>query len=421
MKKLAVTILFLAAACAAAHAQPAPTPQPKADASDASANALRQKTFEKTWETVRDKFYDPNFNGVDWKAVRERYAPRVASVKSDAELYDLLKEMLAELKVSHMEIITPEVLKQLKMPPVTTGLGLRKVEGRLVVMRVLPGSSAERAGVRPGFAVSKIDGAELKDLDDALVHLHGAPGTKVAVTFLVERDEAREITLERTALGPGEIERTDFGHGISLYSLFDARRLEGGIGYISFTQFIPALDKKIGEALDSMQDAPGLILDLRGNGGGEDTVAIRLAGHLFDKPTQLMITRTRKGDDLYYRTRPSKSPYLGPVVILVDGGSGSASEQLTAGLQEAGRAYVIGTRTEGDDMDADLAQLPTGAYLVYAAGQPRTPKGVVIEGRGVRPDLEVNLTRAGLLGGDDAQLGAAIQYIKNHQTTKGTH
>ena len=217
MKKLAVTILFLAAACAVANAQPAPTPQPKADASDASANALRQKTFEKTWETVRDKFYDPNFNGADWKAVRERYAPRAASVKSDAELYDLLKEMLAELKVSHMEIITPEDLKQLKMPPVTTGLGLRKVDGRLVVMRVLPGSSAERAGVRPGFAVTKIDGAELNDLDDALVKLHGPPGTKVAVTFLGERDEARAITLERTALSPGEIERTDFGHGISLY------------------------------------------------------------------------------------------------------------------------------------------------------------------------------------------------------------
>jgi C-terminal processing protease CtpA/Prc len=75
---------------------------------------------------------------------------------------------------------------------------------------------------------------------------------------------------------------------------------------------------------------------------------------------------------------------------------------------------VRDNKTEGDDMDADLVKLPTGAYLIYAAGQPRTPKGVVV-GRGVIPDLEVNLTRAGLLRGEDAQLDAALQYIQ----TKG--
>jgi carboxyl-terminal processing protease len=420
MKNFVITILFLAAACAVAVAQPASPLQPKTEAADSGSPALRQKTFEKTWEIVRDKFYDPNFNGVDWDKVRERYAPQVAAVKTDEELYKLLNRMLGELKISHMGVVTPDALKQSGAPPVTTGLGISNVEGRLVVARVLPGSSAERAGVRPGFVVLKVGGEEVKDLDDALDKLGGGPNTKVAVTFLGERDEARELTLERAPLQPSEVERTRFGD-FSLYALFEARRLEGGVGYIRFTQFIPALDKKLDEAFDSMQGAPGVIIDLRGNGGGEDSVAVKLAGHLFDKPTQLMVTRTRKGDDLYYRARPAKSPYLGPVAILVDGASGSASEQLTAGLQEAGRAYVIGTRTEGDDMDADLAKLPTGAYLIYAAGEPRTPKGVVVEGRGVIPDLEVNLTRAGLLRGEDAQLDAAIQYVKNRQTTKGSH
>jgi carboxyl-terminal processing protease len=94
---------------------------------------------------------------------------------------------------------------------------------------------------------------------------------------------------------------------------------------------------------------------------------------------------------------------------------------LTAGLQESGRAYVIGNTTAGDDMDADLEELPTGAYLLYAAGEPRTPKGVVVEGRGVIPDLEVNLTRAGLLRGEDAQLNAAVNYINSRSAAKGTH
>ncbi|MFL6257520.1 MAG: S41 family peptidase [Pyrinomonadaceae bacterium] len=414
MKKLLLTLLFLSVAHAAVAAQVAPK---KVDA----AAELRRKTFEKAWEIVRDKFYDPSFNGVDWNRTRERYAPLVAAAQTDAELYELLKRMLSELKVSHMGVVTPDALKQLTAPPVTTGLGIRMVEGQIVVMRVLKGSSAEREGVRPGFVVEQVGGAAVKDLDEALAKLHGAPNTKVVVKFLNERDELRELTLERMPLGRGEVERSKLAGDASLYALFEARRLEGGAGYIRFTSFIPALDKKIQEAVASMLDAPGLVIDLRGNGGGDDSVAINLANQLFDKPTQLMVTRTRKGEDFYYKAKPAKRPYLGPVVILVDGASGSASEQLAAGLQESGRAYIVGNVTAGDDMDAELEELPTGAYLIYASGLPHTPKGLVVEGRGVKPDLEVNLTRAGLLQGVDAQLDAALRYIRNQTTSKGSH
>ncbi len=161
-----------------------------------------------------------------------------------------------------------------------------------------------------------------------------------------------------------------------------------------------------------MKDAPGIIIDLRGNGGGDDDVAIKMAGFLFDRETQLMITKTRRGDDFYYKAKPQKTQYVGKIAILVDELSGSASEQFAAGMQEAKRAVVIGKRTQGDDMDADLMKLPNGAYLIYAAGEPRTPKGVVIEGRGVIPDIQVNLTRKDLLAGRDTQLEAAIEYIK---------
>ena len=164
-----------------------------------------------------------------------------------------------------------------------------------------------------------------------------------------------------------------------------------------------------------MHDAPGLVIDLRGNGGGDDSVAIKMAGMLFDRKTQLMITRTRRGDDDYYQAKPQKNPFLGPVVILVDEGSGSASEQFAAGIQESGRAFVIGKTTMGEDMDADLTKLPTGAYMVYAYGLPRTPKGVIVEGRGVIPNAEVSLSRAELLKGNDSQLNAAIEYIQKQR------
>jgi C-terminal processing protease CtpA/Prc len=215
------------------------------------------------WETVRDKFFDPHFNGVDWNKTHERYSPQVASVKTDVELYRTITRMLGELRVSHMEIIPPDVIAQFNSPPVTTGLGLRSVEGQVVVLRVLP--SAERMGVRPGFVITSVDGEHVKDLDDALARLHGPADSRVRVGCLDEHDQARELSLDRSLLGSDEVERQKFGQ-LSVYALLEARRLDDGIGYIRFTSFIATLEKKLSAAVDSMRNAPGLIIDLRGNG-----------------------------------------------------------------------------------------------------------------------------------------------------------
>lgn len=340
---------------------------------------LRQKTFEKVWQTVNDKYFDAKFGGVDWRQVHERYAPQAAKVKTDAELHQLLNKMLGELKVSHMGILTPETLEKLKQPPTATGLSLREIENQIVVTRLIEDSSALEAGIRRGFVVKKIDGEPIKTLEDALLKLSGAPNTTLLLSYLNEKDELRKASLERRTLA--NTDKSKIVGGASFHALFEAKRLIDNIGYIRFSSFIAALNPKIEATIGSMKDAPGIIIDLRGNGGGDDDVAIKMAGFLFDRETQLMITKTRRGDDFYYKAKPQKTPYVGKIAILVDELSGSASEQFAAGMQEAKRAVVIGKRTQGDDMDADLVKLPNGAYLIYAAGEPRTPKGVVIEGR----------------------------------------
>lgn len=372
---------------------------------------IRKKAFEKIWRTVDEKYFDPNFGGVDWNSVRARYAPQVARTKTDAEFYDLMTRMLGEIKTSHLEILPPDAIAKLKAPGATTGLGLREIENRVVITRILENSSAARADLKIGFIITKIDGEAVKDLDGAKRKLSGKPNTTLRLSFLDERDAEREATLERIPLS--DADKGSLGGGLVLYALFNARRLPDNIGYLSFTNFIPFLNSRIASAIESFKDARGLIIDLRGNGGGDDDAAIKMANMLFDKKTQLMITKTRKGDDLYYKAKPAKNPFLRPVAILIDESSGSASEQFAAGMQESGRAFVVGKISAGEDLDADVAQLPGGALLIYPSGQPRTPKGVVVEGRGVIPDREVNLTRKGLLAGRDAQLDAAIEYIKN--------
>ncbi|MDQ3181822.1 MAG: S41 family peptidase [Acidobacteriota bacterium] len=377
-----------------------------------STPQIRQKTFEKIWKTVNEKFYDANFGGIDWKAAKMRYAPQVAQVKSDAEFYELMERMLGEFKVSHLEIITPDIITRLREPGATTGLGLREIENQVVIARLLDDSSAAKAGLRMGYVVTKINGEAVKNLDDAKRKLSGKPNTTLKLSYLNEADEERETILERTPLS--ESDRGNLGGGLYLYALFDSRRLDGNIGYVHFTNFLPFLSPRITAAIESFKDASGIIIDLRGNGGGDDGVALKMANMLFDKKTQLMITKTRKGDDFYYKAKPVKNPFLGRLAILIDEHSGSASEQIAAGLQESKRAVVIGKRSEGADLDADSVELPLGALLLYPYGQPRTPRGIVIEGRGVIPDREVYLTRKDLLIGRDAQLEAAIEYIKSN-------
>ncbi len=372
-----------------------------------TTSPIRQKTFEKVWQTVNERFYDPKFNGVDWNKVREIYAPRVSAVKSDSELYGLLNEMLSQLKVSHMVIITPDELQRLSGVPASTGLGLREIDNRTVVTRILENSSAAKAGLKPGYVVVKIDGEEVKNFDVANRKLKGAPNTTLRLSYLDEKDQLKEVTLERAVLSGAE--KGSLGAGLNISALFEAKRLENNIGYIRFSNFVDVISPQIKAAVESMKDAPGMIIDLRGNSGGDDEVGLKLANMFFERETVLMITKTRKGDDLSYKAKPEKSPFLGKVAILVDEFSGSESEQFSAGMQEAGRAFVIGKTTKGEDLDADVIKLPTGALLLYAQGLPQTPKGIIIEGRGVIPNKEVNLTRAELLA---AQLEAAIAYIK---------
>lgn len=376
-----------------------------------STPQIRQKTFEKVWKTVNEKYFDPNFGGVDWKVVHERYAPLAANAKTDAELHALLNRMLDEIKTSHLDVLTPETVARLKQPPVTVGFSMREIDNQVVITSLVENSSAAKAGLKTGFVVKKVDGEAVKNLADAQTRIAGAVNTALRLVYLDEKDDLREAVLER--LSSNDAEKANVGNGISVYVQFESKRLAGGIGYIRFNRFVASLNPKIEAAIGSMKDAPGIILDLRGNGGGDDSVAVKMAGLLFDKETQLMITKTRKGNEFYYKARPQKNPYLGKVVILVDERSSSASEQFAAGMQETGRAVVIGKTTRGSDLDASLTKLPTGAYLIYATGEPRTPKGVVIEGRGVIPNREVSLTREGLLAGRDGQLEAALENIKN--------
>lgn len=398
---------------------------------------VRKETFDIVWRTVKEKHFDPTLGGVDWDKVREQYAPLSAAAKTDTEFYDVLRQMLGELHQSHFNIIPPEaVVEDDSAQPKGGGIGidLRLVNGQALITHVDSNSTAANAGLRTGFIIERVDNSSVEQIaslfakskeSKAMVNLritrallariNGAPESTVRIGYLDERDEPREANIARERL-KGEMSQR-LGNFPPQYTEFEAKRLSDGIGYIRFNIFVMSLMDRIRSAIRGMSDAPGIIIDLRGNPGGVGGMSTGIAGVLEKEQTSLGTARMRSGHT-NFAVFPQAGAYLGPVVIITDGGSASTSEIFAGGMQELGRAVVVGERTTGAALPSIIQKLPTGALFQYAIGDFRTPRGTLIEGAGVAPDVEVKLTRSALLEGRDLQLEAAIEQIKRSKERK---
>jgi carboxyl-terminal processing protease len=410
-------------------------PSPAAITTDETRGAsdLRHQTFDVVWRTVKEKHFDPTLGGVNWDKVREKYEPRLAALADNNALYGLLQEMLGELHQSHFNIIPPEAITpdDVKEPP-TGGIGIdvRLIDGQVVVVHVEPQSTASAAGIKTGFIVTKVNDVTVAALLEkalkrkespswtnlrvsrgVMARINGEPDSSVTVKYLDERNREHEATLRRERLH-GEMSKK-LGNFPPQYTEFEARRLPGNIGYIRFNTFALNLMDKIRESVRAMNDTSGIIFDLRGNPGGVGGMASAIGGLLSDRPI-LLGTMKMRASEIKFQVFPQNNANLKPVVILIDASSGSTSEIFASGMQEVGRAIVVGERSIGAALPSTFVKLPTGALFQFAIGDFRTPKGILIEGRGVIPDVEVKWNRARLLEGRDTQLEEAMRQIQKH-------
>jgi carboxyl-terminal processing protease len=386
----------------------------------------RKEAFEKIWNEIHDHYYDASYNGVNWDEVHQRYAPLVEATKRDQEFYTLMSQMTSELHDAHTRFSSPEQWKNFRRQQgVTVGFSIDDVDGKTVVTYVIPGTEAAHAGIEPGMVVLRVDDMPLVERI-AEIQKRRLPSSSERAT--------RWFIYNRVFAGPADapvkvaLQRADgsaFEVNVRRQIYSDAPEvtthvLPSGNVYIRFDGFQHMITKQFREALQKFRDAPGLIVDLRRNGGGDLAVLLPIAGYFFGKKTLFAKDSTRTGKPLssyvglfklplqLYVGRPGEQIYSGPVVILVDAHSASSSEVFAAGMQDTMRAKVIGSQSCGCVLGiAKPRVMKGGGVLEMSEVLWFSPKGRKLEGTGIIPDELVAPTMFDLQRGRDAVLAAA--------------
>lgn len=345
------------------------------------------KVFWEAWGITQQNFVDP-------KALDPLRMTRGA-----------IKGMLDSLGDPHTGYVDPQLYKfeQADLEGAFDGIGAQVgiQNRRLTVIAPMEGSPAEKAGIRPGDLILQIDGKDTTSMSvaEAVSKIRGQRGTKVKLSLLHEGDKRpTEVEIVRDQIRLPSTTR---------------KILPGNIGYVRLAFFSEKVKDDLKPILESLVkgQVDGLVLDLRNNPGGLLDETISVASQ-FIKQGVVAYQVDKDGKKTEYPVRPGGIATDIPMVVLVNKGSASASEILAGAIQDAGRGVIIGEETFGKGSVNRFHELSDGSALYVTFARWLTPKGHLIEGKGLLPDIEVTLTDEDRQAGRDPQLDRALEYLK---------
>ncbi len=381
-----------------------------------------KEIVDEVWQVINRQYVDATFNGEDWRQVRNEFLDKEYSDKGQA--YEAVKEMLKRLNDPYTRFMDPEEFKSMQIDTSgeLTGVGIQITKEEetqnIVVISPIEDTPAAEAGIISKDIIRKVDGksTEGMELNDVVSLIRGKPGTEVTLT--IEREgNTQDYKLTRAKI---EI------HPVRA-RVENAPNL-GKIGYIRLVQFSGNATQEMKDAikLGEKENVSGYILDLRSNPGGLLYSSVEIARMFIDEG-RIVSTVDRVGEVDVHNANGSVLTKK-PIVVLVDGGSASASEILSGALQDYDRGVVVGTQTFGKGLVQSVRGLGDGSGLAVTVAKYLTPKGRDINKEGITPDIVYEMTeeerdvllkdrdKIGTI--DDAQFRKALEILSQKVAKK---
>ncbi len=309
----------------------------------------------------------------------------VEETNSKDLVYGAVKGMLETLD-PHSAFMPPSVYKEMQEETKGRfeGLGIEitSKEGVLTVVSPIEDTPAFRAGIQTGDQILKIDGESTKNLTlmDSVKRLRGPKGTKVTITIMREGfSKPREFTLTRDVIPIRSVR----------YEL-----MEKQYGYIRLSQFQEKTEGELDKAIKALESESkgaikGLILDLRNNPGGLLDQAVKVSDRFIESGLIVSMEGRREDQKMKFYAHPQGTIARYPLIVLVNGGSASASEIVAGAVQDHGRGILVGTQTFGKGSVQTIFPMKDGSGLRLTTAKYFTPNGRSIQAKGILPDIIV--------------------------------
>lgn len=340
-----------------------------------------------------------------WKLIKDEYL-RATTTKDQTMMYGAIDGLVKSLGDPNTNFFPPADSKKFEQDVSGNFGGIGAEIGikndQLIVIAPLKDSPAEKAGLRAQDKILKIGDKITNDMrvDDAVKLIRGEIGTKVVLTILRNGwTKPKEIPIVRQTI---QIPTLDY------------KMIENNIGYIRIRSFNENAPRLFFEASRDLlgKGITGMIIDLRNDPGGFLEVAVNIAGWFFEKGTPVAIEEFRSAPKDTFRSSGNGAYRPVPIVVLVNGGSASASEILAGALQDNLGSKLVGEKTFGKGTVQELKPLHDGSSIKLTIAHWLTPKGNLIDKNGIKPDYEVKLTDKDIEAGKDPQLDKAVQVVK---------
>lgn len=351
--------------------------------------------FWEAWERISDEYVDPD------------------KINEQEMIYGAISGMIKSLDDPYTTFFSPQdgkkFLEEVNGSFEGVGMEISSKNGILQVVSPLEGTPAQKAGIRAGDKILKIDDKLTADMtvEEAVSLIRGPQGTEVNLTILrSEWESSKEFKIKRAIIEIPSLKWEILNNG------------KEDVAYIQLYQFNPQSDIEFSKAVMGIVQSPAkkIILDLRNNPGGYLEIAQSIASW-FLEPDKIIVIEDFGGkkDEIVFKSTGNPRLLDYPIVVLINEGSASASEILAAALRDNRSAKLVGETSFGKGSVQELQNLSNGSSLKITVAHWLTPNRNQISEVGLTPDIEVELTEEDSSNDKDPQLEKALDIIKEMQ------